>query len=56
MWWLTVSVPALRREEQIGLRQFKASLIYKMSSRTARITQENPVLENKTRKLMCVSV
>jgi hypothetical protein len=29
------------------ISEFKASLVYKMSSRTARATQRNPVSKNK---------
>jgi hypothetical protein len=30
------------------ISKFKASLVYRVSSRTARATQRNPVLKNKT--------
>ena len=30
--------------------EFEASLVYKVSSRTARATQRNPVLENERKK------
>jgi hypothetical protein len=30
------------------ISEFKASLVYKVSSRTARATQRNPVSKNKT--------
>jgi hypothetical protein len=33
------------RDRQIS--EFKASLVYRVSSRTARATQRNPVLKNK---------
>jgi hypothetical protein len=29
---------------------FEASLVYRVSSRTARVTQRNPVLKNKKQK------
>jgi hypothetical protein len=32
------------------ISEFKASLVYKVSSRTARATQKNPVSENKKTK------
>jgi hypothetical protein len=35
------------RQRQVDLCEFKASLIYRASSRTARVTQRNPVLKNK---------
>ena len=34
----------------MDLYEFEASLVYKVSSRTARATQRNPVSENQTRK------
>ena len=40
--------PALGRQRQGDLCEFKASLVYKLSSRTNRATQRNPVLKNKT--------
>ena len=36
--------PTLRTQRQANLYEFKASLVYKVSSRTARaVTQNNPV-------------
>jgi hypothetical protein len=32
------------------ISEFEASLVYRVSSRTARAIQKNPVLENKTNK------
>jgi hypothetical protein len=32
------------------ISEFKASLVYKVSSRTARAIQRNPVLKNKNKK------
>jgi hypothetical protein len=32
------------------ISEFEASLVYKVSSRTARAIQRNPVLKNKTNK------
>ena len=32
------------------ISEFKASLVYRVSSRTARATQRNPVSKNKTNK------
>jgi hypothetical protein len=31
------------------ISEFKSSLVYRVSSRTARATQRNPVLEKKTK-------
>jgi hypothetical protein len=36
------------RGKQIS--EFEASLIYRVSSRTAKATQRNPVLKNKTKQ------
>jgi hypothetical protein len=32
-------IPALRRQRQVALYDFEASLVYRVSSRTARATQ-----------------
>jgi hypothetical protein len=32
------------------ISEFEASLVYKVSSRTARATQRNPVSKNKTKQ------
>jgi hypothetical protein len=43
-WWHTSLIPALGgKGKQIS--EFKASLVYKVSSRTAKVTQRNPYLE-----------
>jgi hypothetical protein len=40
--WHTLSVPALGRQRQVDLCELEASLVYKVSSRTARaVTQRN---------------
>jgi hypothetical protein len=39
-------IPALRRQ----ISEFKASLVYRVSSRTAGATQRNPVSKNKTKQ------
>jgi hypothetical protein len=41
-------IPALGRQRQIS--EFKASLVYKVSSRTTRATQRNPVLKKLKKK------
>jgi hypothetical protein len=41
--------PSTREAEAGGSLEFKASLVYKVSSRTARATQRNPV-SNKTKQ------
>jgi hypothetical protein len=49
-WWRTPLVPALGRQRQ-AISEFEASLVYKVSSRTARATRRNPVWkkQNKTK-------
>jgi hypothetical protein len=43
-------IPALRRKRQVELCEFKASLVYRASSRIARATQRNRVSKNKTKQ------
>jgi hypothetical protein len=38
-WWRTPLVPTLVRQRQVDLYEFKASLVYRVNSRTARTTQ-----------------
>jgi hypothetical protein len=46
-----LSIPELRRQRQAYFCGFKASLVYRVSYRTAQATQRNPVLEtNKQQK------
>ena len=41
-------IPEFARQSQADFCEFKASLVYKVSSRTARtVTQRNPVSKNK---------
>ena len=41
-------IPALRKQRQVDFCEFKASLVYRVSSRTARtVSQRNPVSKNK---------
>jgi hypothetical protein len=43
MWWCTPLMPALRRQREEDLWEFKASLPHKASSRTTRVViQRNP--------------
>ena len=43
-------IPGLRRQRQVDICEFEASLVYKASSRTAR-TVRNPVSKNKQTKI-----
>jgi hypothetical protein len=46
----TSLIPALGRQRQVYLCEFKASLGYKANSRAASaVTQRNPVLKNKNK-------
>ena len=48
LWWRMPLIPALERQKQADLCEFKSSLIYKVSSRTARaVSQRSPVLKNQ---------
>ena len=42
-WWHIPLIPALGSQKQVDLCEFKASLIYRTSSRISRITQRNSV-------------
>lgn len=45
-WWYMPVIPELRRESQMDLWEFEATLAYRVSSRTIRaITQRNSVSE-----------
>jgi hypothetical protein len=48
-WWYTPLIPALGRQRQV-VSEFKASLVYKVSSRTARAIQRNPISKNQKKK------
>ena len=43
-------IPAHGRQKQADLCERKASLVYRVSFRTARATQRKPVLKNKNRQ------
>ena len=50
-WWPMPLIPAVRRQRQADLCEFKASLVYRASSRTASKAIGNPVLKNQ--KITC---
>jgi hypothetical protein len=43
-------IPALRRQRQANLCEFKANLVYRGSSRTAQVIQGNPDSKRKKKK------
>ena len=49
-WWHTPLIPTLGRKRYMDLCGFKASLLYRVSSRAARTTQGNPVSKNQKEK------
>jgi len=50
-WWCKLLIPALRRQRQVDLCEFKASLVYRVSSRTGRAAQRNMSWTNKTKPM-----
>ena len=46
--WCTAFNPSTWEAEAGGFLEFQASLVYRVSSRTARATQRNPVSEKPT--------
>ena len=49
--WCIPLIPALSRQRQEDLCEFKANLVYTVSSRTARTTQRNLVLKKQNNKM-----
>ena len=47
--WCTPLIPALGRQRQADISDFEASLVYTLSSRTARTKQRDPVSKIKTK-------
>ena len=43
-------MPLIGRQRQVGLCEFETSLVYRMSSRTARDTQRSPVSKKQNKK------
>jgi hypothetical protein len=44
-WWWIPLISALRRQRLTDLCEFKASLVYRARSETAKATQRKPVLK-----------
>lgn len=49
-WWCMPLIPEFRKKRLVGIRAFKASLVYKGRSSIARATQRNPVLKKPKTK------
>ncbi|XP_040609944.1 dol-P-Man:Man(7)GlcNAc(2)-PP-Dol alpha-1,6-mannosyltransferase isoform X2 [Mesocricetus auratus] len=49
-FWHTPLIPALGRQRQADLCEFEGSLVYGVSSKTAKATQRNPVSKNQKKK------
>jgi hypothetical protein len=47
--WLKPLISSLERQKQVDLCEFKASLVYRASSRIARARQRNLVSKNQTK-------
>ena len=50
LWWHTPLIPALRRQRQVDFYEFKASLVYRVSSRIARRTLSQKKRKKKRRR------
>ena len=48
--WQITLIPALGKQKWAGVPEFEASLFYRVSSRTIKVTQRNSVLKNKNEK------
>jgi hypothetical protein len=49
-WWCTPLIPALGGGRDRQISEFEASLVYRVSSRTAKAIQRNPVSKKQTTK------
>ena len=52
VWWYTplISVLGGKWQRQMEIGEFKDNLLYRVSSRTAKDTQKNPVSKNQNKK------
>jgi hypothetical protein len=46
----TPLVPTLRKQRQADLCEFQASMVYRVSSKTARVTQWDPVSKKQNKQ------
>jgi hypothetical protein len=50
IWWCVPLIPAFRRQRQVDLCELEASLVYKVSSRTAKdLYTEKPCLRERNK-------
>ena len=49
--WHTPLIPAPGRQRQVELCEFQASLVYRVGSKTARVTQRNPILKQTSKQV-----
>jgi hypothetical protein len=54
--WHMPLIPALGRQRQADPYELKARLVYKVSSRTARATQRNQTLSQKTKNYTTITI
>lgn len=45
---------ALGKQKKVDFCELKASIVYRVSFRTAKATERNSILKNKTKKNLCV--
>jgi hypothetical protein len=50
VWWYVPLAPARGRHRQVNVCEFKAKLVYRVSSRIARVAQRDPVLKSQAKE------
>ena len=50
---LMTLIPALGRLRQVDFYKYEATLLYRVSSQTAKATQRNPVFKNQKKGVSC---
>jgi hypothetical protein len=54
MWWLMPSIPAPGSQRLVDLCEFKDSLVYRASSRTAGVNMQRNLPQKTKRKQKCL--